>query len=124
VKSIAKCLGTNIRLRRKELGLSLEELANLIEMEWTSIQRIETAKNWPKLPTVQAIAKALKTTEMALFQDPVLAGRKQDLVLSQLKRMLHVLELLDGMPHTDAEHLLGMIEARASHLSKTKHSGT
>ncbi len=53
-------LGNRILKRRKKLGLTLQEVADLVGVTKSTIQRYETGKiETPKLPVIQAIAKAL-----------------------------------------------------------------
>lgn len=55
-------LGKNIKTRRKELGLTQQELADILDMSLNFIGKIEVAFSKPSLDTLIEIAKALDTT--------------------------------------------------------------
>lgn len=57
-----KMLGKNIKTRRKELGLTQQELADILDMSLNFIGKIEVAFSKPSLDTLIEIAKALDTT--------------------------------------------------------------
>lgn len=57
-----KMLGQNIKTRRKELGLTQQELADILDMSLNFIGKIEVAFSKPSLDTLIEIAKALDTT--------------------------------------------------------------
>jgi transcriptional regulator with XRE-family HTH domain len=66
--TIADVLGDNVRARRKELKLTQEDLAECSGLSTTMVQQIERRECWVSTDTVRAIAAALKTTDVALFQ--------------------------------------------------------
>lgn len=49
-----------LKRRRKELKLSLEKLANLVELSTSQIQRFETGERQPRLIDLQNLARALE----------------------------------------------------------------
>ena len=57
-------LGARIKARRKELGLSQESLAELVNMDTPNLSNIERGK---RFMTAERIAQALKTSERELF---------------------------------------------------------
>ena len=57
-----KMLGKNIKTRRKELGLTQQELADILDMSLNFIGKIEVAFSKPSLDTLIEIANALDTT--------------------------------------------------------------
>ena len=60
--NLYKMLGKNIKTRRKELGLTQQELADILDMSLNFIGKIEVAFSKPSLDTLIEIAKALDTT--------------------------------------------------------------
>ena len=54
-----KKLGLKIKELRKRIGLTQEELAELIQMEQNSISVMESGRNFPTLGTLEKIAKVL-----------------------------------------------------------------
>ena len=57
-----KQLGKNIKKRRKELGLTQQELADRLDMSLNFVGKIEVAFSKPSLDTLIEIAKALETS--------------------------------------------------------------
>ncbi len=55
-------LGKNIKKRRKELGLTQEQLAEKLNMSLNFVGKIEVAFSKPSLDTLIEIAKVLNTT--------------------------------------------------------------
>ena len=62
-----KLLGKRIKELRKEAGLTQEKLAELIEIDTTSLSGIESGRHFPSLSTVEKIAKSLNVEMKALF---------------------------------------------------------
>ncbi len=57
-----KLLGKNIKARRKEIGLTQQELADKMEISLNFMGKIEVAFSKPSLDTLIQIAEALDTT--------------------------------------------------------------
>lgn len=57
-----KALGENIKRRRKEVGLTQQQLADRLNMSLNFVGKIEVAFSKPSLDTLIEIAKALGTT--------------------------------------------------------------
>lgn len=55
-------LGQNIKNRRKELGLTQQELADKLDMSLNFVGKIEVAFSKPSLDTLIEIADVLETT--------------------------------------------------------------
>lgn len=55
-------LGQNIKNRRKELGLTQQQLADKMNMSLNFVGKIEVAFSKPSLDTLIEIADALETT--------------------------------------------------------------
>ncbi len=55
-------LGHNIKKRRKELGLTQQELADKLDMSLNFVGKIEVAFSKPSLDTLIEIANVLDTT--------------------------------------------------------------
>lgn len=62
-----KLLGKRIKELRKEAGLTQEKLAELIEIETTSLSGIESGRHFPSMPTIEKIAVNLNVEIKALF---------------------------------------------------------
>lgn len=58
----------NIRARRKELGLTQTQVADIIGSKQPNVAAIERGENAPTLDTIAKFAAALRTTPSALLQ--------------------------------------------------------
>jgi len=61
-------IGEAIRKRRKELGLSQEQLSERVGVSYQQIQRYENGSNMLNVETVQRIARALSLPVTAFFE--------------------------------------------------------
>jgi transcriptional regulator with XRE-family HTH domain len=87
-KKLAKNLGALVAERRKSLGLTQGELAEVVGIEQESMSRIETGMTTPSLSRLLSLADALDCSIETLLRPA--SSRKQD--------QLSVLEgLLDGL---------------------------
>lgn len=62
-----KLLGRRIKELRKNAGLTQEKLAEMINIETTSLSGIESGRHFPSLPTIEKIANSLNVELKALF---------------------------------------------------------
>ena len=60
-------LGQRIKYLRKSQNITQEKLAELINMDITSLSKIETGRNYPQPETIEKIAKALNVNIDHLF---------------------------------------------------------
>lgn len=71
-------MGQRVRARRKELGLSQEQLAVKAGVSYPTIGRIERNAHFAaQFPTVLALAKALDVTVDYLTKDDPTPGNKK-----------------------------------------------
>lgn len=63
-----KLLGRRIKELRKQVGLTQEKLAELINMETSSLSGIESGRHFPSLPTLEKIANNLNMEIKSLFE--------------------------------------------------------
>lgn len=63
-----KLLGKRIKELRKKKGLKQEQLAELVNLEPTSICNIENAYNYPTLQNLEKITKALNVKFSDIFK--------------------------------------------------------
>ena len=68
MERIAKVLANRIKEIRKDRGITQENLAERTDLSIGSIAYMETARQWPGLESIAAIAEALEVPETALFQ--------------------------------------------------------
>lgn len=64
---IQRQLGEKIRHLRLDRALTQEKLAELVKVDYTTINKIENAKRNPSLKTIEKIAKALKVSPKDLL---------------------------------------------------------
>ena len=79
--------GRKVRARREELNMSLDELADRIDSDKSSLSRIENGDRIPRLDRVLLIADALKTTPAKLLPNRFMDDKNADL-LPQIHRRL------------------------------------
>lgn len=73
-------LGRRIRERRRELGMTLVQLAAAADLSHPFLSQLERARARPSLPSLQRIARALGTSQLELMQPPVTASRRVEVV--------------------------------------------
>ena len=61
-KDFYKKLGENIKERRKQLGMTQQEIADKVDMSLNFIGKIEVSFSKPSLDTLISIAKVMNTT--------------------------------------------------------------
>lgn len=64
---IKKRLGEKIRYIRKERGFTQEKLAEISNIDFTTLNKIENGKRSASLSTIEKIARALKIAVNELF---------------------------------------------------------
>jgi len=64
---VKKGFGAEVRRRRKDLGLSQEELAERADLHRTYVSDVEAGKRNPSLQSMQRLAKALGATMGGIF---------------------------------------------------------
>lgn len=82
-------LGQRIKYLRKKLNITQETLAELINMDITSLSKIETGRNYPQPETVEKIANALNVdiAQLFSFQD---LKTKEDYLSAINKNLSHI----------------------------------
>lgn len=63
-------MAAQLRMRRKELGISQEALADLINLHRTYIGAIERSERNVSIDNIEKLANALKVNISELFSDP------------------------------------------------------
>lgn len=71
----ALTLGRRVRERRRQLGLTLEQLAQAVDRAPSQLSAIENGKREPKLPILRALAQALECTVDELLRDEAPSAR-------------------------------------------------
>ena len=66
----SKKMGEMIRLRRQEIGMSQERLAEILDVSYQQIQRYENGRNRLNVENIQLIAHALSVPSTIFFDVP------------------------------------------------------
>lgn len=82
-------LGQRIKSLRKNSNITQETLAELINMDITSLSKIETGRNYPQPETIEKIANALNVdiAQLFSFQD---LKTKEDYLSAINKNLSHI----------------------------------
>lgn len=64
-------LSANLRKYRKEKGLTITKLANILELDYSQVARIERGVLNPRISTIFYIAEALDVPASKLFEEQV-----------------------------------------------------
>lgn len=70
-------LGQRIKFLRKSCNITQERLAELINMDITSLSKIETGRNYPQPETIEKISKALNVDVSQLFLFKTLDSKEE-----------------------------------------------
>ena len=107
-------IGTRIRKRREELGLTQEELAKKLGYaNRSSVNKVETSREI-SIKKINAYADALETTVADLMgweNEPVLEIVKTDVELSKMSNLIKEYSLkLSKLSEEDQELIINMID--------------
>lgn len=107
LKQLAKELGRRIAQKRTEVGLTQENVSELLQIGTEAVSRIERGV---------AIPNALRLIELAdIFACPL-----EDLISTNSERLEdqanHVAKILHDLSPTDRAFILEMVEKLANHL--------
>ncbi len=87
-KSLTQLLGKNIYRRRKSLGMTQEELAELVDIGQQSLSRMEQGHIAPKIERLQLFADNLRCPVADLFRsDDEKDAQIVDRILDSLERL-------------------------------------
>ncbi|CAG2156699.1 hypothetical protein LMG31506_05788 [Cupriavidus yeoncheonensis] len=67
--NLEEAFGQAVRLKRRHVGLSQDQLAGLLELQQGAVSRLENGYVSATLDMVGRVAAALRTTPAALLQD-------------------------------------------------------
>lgn len=105
-------IGQRIRARRKVLGLSQEQLAELVDISVTHMSHIETGNTKLSLPVLVALSQALHCTTDALLFD---ADR-----LQHKDVLAEITALLQSCTAQEAYLLQAVVEGVKAALDRSK----
>lgn len=113
-------LSDRISARRKELGFTQQQLADMVKKSSVSVFKWESGQTSPKGDALFALSRALKCTPTWLLygdddQTP-LAPEQLPTELDERQRRL--LDLFDSLPESQKEAHLNELEARVENFNK------
>ena len=76
METIAEMFGKRVRTRRKSLGLSQEQLAELCDLHPTYIGQLERGEKNASLETIMSVCRGLDITPSELFRNISANGEK------------------------------------------------
>ncbi len=95
MENIYKQLGGRIREIRKKKSLTLEELSDRADLDWSFLARIETGKGIASVQSLMKISKALNVSIGDLFSN---VSFSQDKLLDQhIGSLLRTLKVSDKL---------------------------
>lgn len=100
-ETIMAISGENVRRYREERGLSREELAEIVNYDPSTIARIESGTRMMSLPSLMAIADALKTST-----DSLLTQKSID-----EQHLANIMNMLVGQSSANRAHLEKILHA-------------
>lgn len=110
--NIYTTIARQLRLRRLQAGLTLEDLADTAGISVSFLAYLETNKKKPSLATIAKVAKALNIPVSELFDErtvPDVAGEKQ-------KTFNKILKLLQNQSPENTETILATLTVLAKKL--------
>ena len=108
LKKLLIILGTQIRNRRKTLGLTQEDLAEAAGLSVNFIGRIEIGEKTPSLGTITCLAKVLNVEASDLFER------------EHVKWLDEVQELVRKLPEPDAEFAVSKFKEIVDYLIQVR----
>lgn len=113
-------LSTRMAARRKELGLTQQQLANHIKKSYVTVYRWEQGEVEPKGKNLFALASALKCSPAwLLFGDEQTSPTPADELPATLSdREKRLLELFNFLPESEKEIQINELEARVENFNK------
>lgn len=84
MSDIKKLIGLRIKELRKHLGLSQEALAELANLDPTTLSNIENGKNYPSAETIEKLSIAFKIQPYQLFVFEHLQSFPTDKMIKEL----------------------------------------
>ena len=90
MSTVRELLAANIKAKRRELGLTQEKLAELVDVSYQMIHDIEGCRTWVSDKTLQGLSKALEVDIYELLCPPVadrINDKKSDFSPNLIERL-------------------------------------
>ena len=113
-------LSDRIAARRKELGLTQQQLADLVKKSSVSVFKWESGQTEPKGKSLFALSTALRCTPTwLLFGDKAQTPLPADELPTSLdERQQRLLDLFDSLPESEKEAFINELEARVENFNR------
>ena len=105
-----KHIGKRIQMRREELGIKQEELAEHVKLSPNYMSAIERGVKTPRLETFIRIANALQVSSDILLADVLIKG-------NEIKTSI-LWERINQLPHREQEKIFGVLEVMSAYETK------
>lgn len=113
-------LSDRIAARRKELGLTQQQLADLVKKSSVSVFKWESGQTEPKGKSLFALSTALRCSPTwLLFGDEEQIPTPVESLPTELdERQQRLLDLFDSLPESEKESYLNELEARVENFNR------
>lgn len=113
-------LSDRLSVRRKELGLTQQQLADMVKKSSVSVFKWESGQTEPKGASLFALSKALRCSPTwLLFGDEDQAPTPANELPVELdERQKRLLNLFDSLPESEKEAHIMELEARVENFNK------
>ena len=88
--NLKQILGEKIKRKRKQRGLTQEQLAEKIDISTRNLSNIEIGLNYPKAETLEKILKSLNITTEELFANNHIKSKEE--LVSEIKKYVEIIK--------------------------------
>ncbi|MLR11069.1 transcriptional regulator [Salmonella enterica subsp. enterica] len=113
-------LSDRIAARRKELGLTQQQLADLVKKSSVSVFKWESGQTEPKGKNLFALSTALRCSPTWLLfgDEEQIPTSVESLPTALDERQQRLLDLFDSLPESEKESYLNELEARVENFNR------
>lgn len=113
-------LSDRIAARRKELGLTQQQLADLVKKSSVSVFKWESGQTEPKGKSLFALSTALRCSPTWLLfgDEEQIPTPVESLPTALDERQQRFLDLFDSLPESEKESYLNELEARVDNFNR------
>ncbi|MDM3277759.1 helix-turn-helix domain-containing protein [Citrobacter sp. Ce119] len=113
-------LSDRIAARRKELGLTQQQLADLVKKSSVSVFKWESGQTEPKGKSLFALSTALRCSPTWLLfgDEEQIPTPVESLPTALDERQQRLLDLFDSLPESEKESYLNELEARVDNFNR------
>lgn len=113
-------LSDRIAARRKELGLTQQQLADLVKKSSVSVFKWESGQTEPKGKSLFALSNALRCSPTWLLfgDEEQIPTPVESLPAALDERQQRLLDLFDSLPESEKESYLNELEARVENFNR------